>query len=278
MLNAYDGNAMHPPPSDYASTEFTLDLLISTAVLRPPFLRGAKLDPSGILVQDPTNAQVKITLSMIKLRLQQGSNANDPMVATLLSLGASGVLGHGRIAGRGRAALLRGRSREDRVREQQCRLDLRGLQQKAPGAAAALVFRAGGEHALGAAPLSAQPREPQARAGEHPLAVGELGPEARRLEPTLRDRQRSAYASHEMALPLDLFTDYLLDIEMLDASAADGSPGQLVWSSSFSTGGFRTTQDFATSFQIIRMNHRGTTTAGALQAIGTQFAGRNPER
>ena len=25
------------------------------------------------------------------------------------------------------------------------------------------------------------------------------------------------------------------------------------------------------------MNHRGTTTAGALQAIGTQFAGRNPE-
>jgi hypothetical protein len=91
VLNAYDGNAMYPPPSDYASTEFTLDLLISTAVLRPPFLRGAKLDPSGILVEDPTNAQVKITLPMIKLRLQQGSNANDPMVATLLSLGGSGV-------------------------------------------------------------------------------------------------------------------------------------------------------------------------------------------
>jgi hypothetical protein len=91
VLNAYDGNAMHPSPSDYASTEFTLDLLISTAVLRPPFLRGAKLDPSGILVEDPTNAQVKITLPMIKLRLQQGSNANDPITATLLSLGASGL-------------------------------------------------------------------------------------------------------------------------------------------------------------------------------------------
>lgn len=89
--------------------------------------------------------------------------------------------------------------------------------------------------------------------------------------------QRTRHTYIEMALPLDLFTDYLLDIEMLDASAADGSPGQVVWSSSFSTGGFRTTQDFATSFQIIRMNHRGTTTAGALQAIGTQFAGRNPE-
>ena len=91
VLNAYDNNATHPPPSDYASTEFTLDLLISTAVLRPPFLRGAKLDPSGILIEDPTNAQVKITLPMIKLRLQQGSNSNDPLVATLLSLGASGL-------------------------------------------------------------------------------------------------------------------------------------------------------------------------------------------
>ncbi|HEV3061418.1 MAG TPA: hypothetical protein VGY48_24430 [Vicinamibacterales bacterium] len=89
--------------------------------------------------------------------------------------------------------------------------------------------------------------------------------------------QRTRHTYIEMALPLDLFIDYLLDIEMLDASAADGSPGQVVWSNSFSTGGFRTTQDFATSFQIIRMNHRGTTTAGALQAIGTQFAGRNPE-
>src|SRR5205085_6953220 len=46
VLNAYDGNATHPPRSDYASTEFTLDLLIRTAVLRPPFLHGAKLDPS----------------------------------------------------------------------------------------------------------------------------------------------------------------------------------------------------------------------------------------
>jgi hypothetical protein len=91
VLSAYDSNALHPPPSDFASTEFTLDLLISTAVLRPPFLRGAKLDPSGILAEDPTKAQVKITLPMIKLRLQQGSNANDPMVATLLSLGASGL-------------------------------------------------------------------------------------------------------------------------------------------------------------------------------------------
>jgi hypothetical protein len=91
VLQAYDSNVLDPPPSDYASTEFTLDLLLTTVVLRPPFLRGAKLDPSGILLEDPTHAQVKITLPRIKVRLSQGSNANDPLLATLLSLGASGL-------------------------------------------------------------------------------------------------------------------------------------------------------------------------------------------
>ena len=91
VLNAYDSNAAHPSPSDYASTEFIIDLLLTAIVLRLPFLRGAKLDPSGILVADPTAVQVKITLPKIKARLQQGSNANDPLTATLLSLGASGL-------------------------------------------------------------------------------------------------------------------------------------------------------------------------------------------
>lgn len=90
--------------------------------------------------------------------------------------------------------------------------------------------------------------------------------------------QRTRHTYIEMALPLDLFTDYLLDIEMLDASAADGSPGQLVWSSSFSTGESAPPRTSPPRCRSIRMNHRGTTTAGALQAIGTQFAGRNPER
>jgi hypothetical protein len=91
VLSAYDSNLANPPPVDYASTQFTLDLLLTTVVLRPPFLRGAKLDPSGILIEDPTNAQVKFTLPKIKVRLAQGSNANDPLTATLLSLGASAL-------------------------------------------------------------------------------------------------------------------------------------------------------------------------------------------
>ncbi len=77
--------------SDYASTEFALDLLLTTIVLRPPFLIGAKLDPSGILLEDPNNKQVRISLPKIKARLSQGSGVNDPLTATLLSLGASGL-------------------------------------------------------------------------------------------------------------------------------------------------------------------------------------------
>jgi hypothetical protein len=91
VLQAYDPNTSDPPPSDYASTDFVLDLMLTTIVLRPPFLRGAKLDPSGVLLEDPTHAQVKITLPKIKVRLSQGSQVTDPLTATLLSLGASNL-------------------------------------------------------------------------------------------------------------------------------------------------------------------------------------------
>jgi hypothetical protein len=91
VLAQYGGTTAGTIPTDYAGTEFTLDLLLTTIVLRPPFLRGAKLDASGILVEDPMNAQVKISLPKIKARLTQGSGANDPLRATLLSLGASSL-------------------------------------------------------------------------------------------------------------------------------------------------------------------------------------------
>jgi large repetitive protein len=91
VLAAYDANPADAPPSDYANTEFTLDLMLTTVVLRPPFLLGAKLDPSGILVEDANKKQVKITLPKIKVRLTQGSAASDPLRATLMSLGASGL-------------------------------------------------------------------------------------------------------------------------------------------------------------------------------------------
>jgi hypothetical protein len=80
-------------------------------------------------------------------------------------------------------------------------------------------------------------------------------------------------------IPLDRYTDYLLDIEMVDKAAADGSPGTLVWRGSFSTGGFRLESDFANSFQISKVNHRGvhSDNLGKLQAIGPKFAARDPQ-
>jgi large repetitive protein len=91
VLTALDPNTSDLPPSDYPDTEFRLDMLLTTIVLRLPFLVGAKLDPSGILAEDPNNKQVKISLPKIKVRLEQGSNASDPLKASLRSLGASGL-------------------------------------------------------------------------------------------------------------------------------------------------------------------------------------------
>ena len=91
VFGAYDTDPLDAPPSDYPSTAFVLDLLLVAIVLRPPFLRGAKREADGQLVPDPAHEQVSFTLPRIKVRLSQGSGANDPLVATLVSLGATGL-------------------------------------------------------------------------------------------------------------------------------------------------------------------------------------------
>jgi hypothetical protein len=91
VITAYDNNVADPPPSDYPSTEFVLEMLLTTVVLRPPFLRGAKLDPSGILLTDPEHTTVRISLPKIRVRLSQGSAVNDPLTAALLSAGSSSL-------------------------------------------------------------------------------------------------------------------------------------------------------------------------------------------
>jgi hypothetical protein len=95
--------------------------------------------------------------------------------------------------------------------------------------------------------------------------------------PVNRDRTRHTMVT--IPIPLDLYTDYVLDIEMVDKSAADGTPGQRVWRGSFSTGGFHTLGEFANSFQIVRVLHRGVHSddIGKLQAVGTMFASRDPQ-
>jgi large repetitive protein len=98
VITAYDNNPNDAPPSDYPTTGFTLDLLLTTVVLRPPFLRGAKREPNGQLVADPQHEQVSFTLPRLKFRLFQGPLNGDPIVAGLLSAGATGLDDPGDIA------------------------------------------------------------------------------------------------------------------------------------------------------------------------------------
>lgn len=98
VLTAFDNIPGDPPPSDYPATEFVLDFILTSIVLRPPFLRGAKREADGQLVADPQKEQVKFTLPKIKMRLSQGSAVNDPLQATLVSFGASGLDDPGDIA------------------------------------------------------------------------------------------------------------------------------------------------------------------------------------
>ncbi len=77
-------------------------------------------------------------------------------------------------------------------------------------------------------------------------------------------------------IPLDLYTDYVLDIEKLPKSAADGSPGTRIWRLSFSTGAFRTLEEFAQSFRIARLGHRSAQ-PGALQAMGNNLTSNPPK-
>ncbi|MDP9072866.1 MAG: hypothetical protein M3N98_01605, partial [Actinomycetota bacterium] len=80
-----------PDPSDYPNTEFTLDLVLTSVVLRPPFLVGAKLRPDGLLEPDADHKSVTFTLPKVKLRLAQGSTVGSQLTLDLVSLGASGL-------------------------------------------------------------------------------------------------------------------------------------------------------------------------------------------
>lgn len=86
--------ALDPPPldvlSDYVSTEFTLDMVLTSLALRPPLLRGARLRPDdGLLEPDEANPDVAFWLPRLKLRLQQ--NPAGVLTLDLLSVGSSGL-------------------------------------------------------------------------------------------------------------------------------------------------------------------------------------------
>jgi large repetitive protein len=91
VLDALDAPPIDAPFSDYPSTEFTLDLVITSAVLRPPFLKPARMRADGALEPDPDRQNVALTLPKIKLRITQGSLVGAQPIINLQSFGASGL-------------------------------------------------------------------------------------------------------------------------------------------------------------------------------------------
>ncbi len=91
LLNALDASPGTTPISDYPGTGFQLDLVLAGIVLRPPFLKPAKLMPDGLLVPDTARTDVFFTLPKIKLRLAQGSAAGAVLDVSLASLGVTGI-------------------------------------------------------------------------------------------------------------------------------------------------------------------------------------------
>ena len=98
VLDAWDTIPGDAPPSDYPGTGFTLDLVLAGVVMRPPFLKPAKLQPDGLLVPDASYSDVVFTLPRVKLRLAQGSDAAAVLDVSIASLGVSGIDDPGDIA------------------------------------------------------------------------------------------------------------------------------------------------------------------------------------
>lgn len=95
VLNGLDASPTAPsvPPthSDYPNTTFSLNLVITGAVLRPPFLHGAELQPNGTLLPISGDDSVAITLPRFKLHFAQGPNVGDSMIVSMESFGATGL-------------------------------------------------------------------------------------------------------------------------------------------------------------------------------------------
>jgi hypothetical protein len=91
VLDALDSAPVDIPFSDFPSTEFVLDLVITSAVLRPPFLAPARMRADGALEPHPDLKEVQLTLPKIKLRIRQGSTVGSQPQIDILSFGASGL-------------------------------------------------------------------------------------------------------------------------------------------------------------------------------------------
>lgn len=89
------------------------------------------------------------------------------------------------------------------------------------------------------------------------------------------DEERVRHSALTIPIPLDPFTDYVLDVESVDIGAPLATIGDRVLRRSFSTGGFASLENFVDDFAATLTEHRAVA-PGVMQAIGTQFASNAP--
>ena len=89
VFDVIDAMPLDVPVSDYPGAQFTLNMLLTTVVLRPPMLKGAKLRADGLLEPDPTHPTVSFSLP--KLRMQLAQDAAGNLNFDILSVGAAGL-------------------------------------------------------------------------------------------------------------------------------------------------------------------------------------------
>lgn len=90
------------------------------------------------------------------------------------------------------------------------------------------------------------------------------------------DEDRVRHSVVDIPIPLEPFTDYLLDVELVAAGAPDTARGPSVFRRHFSTGGFATLADFATALQSPKVSGRYCE-PGTFESVRAWFNGRMPQ-
>ncbi|MBD1874505.1 hypothetical protein H6F75_13515 [Nodosilinea sp. FACHB-131] len=117
-----------------------------------------------------------------------------------------------------------------------------------------------------------------------PIAAAILSPWEELLEEVVKetgpcipiDENRTRHSSVTVPIPLDPYTGYILDVEMVDTGAPEDEAGVSVYRRHFSTGAYATLEEFAASLRAVKDSGRAVA-PGSMAAILGYFGGRHPQ-